>query len=176
MHTIGYRFLRSTALVGLVLTVAPAALGAQAAIEARIDSLFAAFTQPGTPGCALGVAREAVERPGLATSMRCCEHDDHDLEAAGVQAVHVAAILLLQRDAGVADDDVRRCRSCLTTVPVTLRHAASHVRPQGLGAIAGIRGGHAIPGPRAMPTRRDHRRVRELNFPPGTEHDNSNTN
>jgi CubicO group peptidase (beta-lactamase class C family) len=183
---IGHNAPRWTLLVGL-LTVAPASLGAQAAIEARIDSIFAEFDQPGTPGCALGVARDGqvlLERAwGLADLERSVANTPTTIFEAGSVSKQftAAAILLLQSDGRLSlDDDVRRWMPELPDygAPVTLRHLLHHTSGmRDWGSIAGIAGWPR--NTRALS--HDHvlaiiARVRELNFPPGTEYDYSNTN
>lgn len=137
-------------LVALALTAAPASAGAQAAIEARIDSIFGAFRQPGAPGCALGVARDGrvlLERAwGLADLERGVANTPATIFEAGSVSKQftAAAILLLQRDRRLSlDDDVRRWMPELPDYrsPITLRHLLHHT--SGLrdwGTVAAIAG------------------------------------
>ena len=174
-------------LAALALTASPASAGAQAALEARIDSIFGEFRQPGAPGCALGVARDGrvlLERAwGQADLERGVANTPTTIFEAGSVSKQftAAAILLLQRDRRLSlDDDVRGWIPELPDYgsPVTLRHLLHHT--SGLrdwGTIAGIAGWPR--NTRALS--HDHvlaiiTRVRELNFPPGTEYEYSNTN
>lgn len=176
-----------TILIGLALAALAAPLGAQTAIETQMDSIFGQFNQPGAPGCALGVAREGrvvLERAwGLADLERGVANTPATIFEAGSVSKQftAAAILLLAREGRLSlDDDVRRWMPELPDFgsPVTLRHLLHHT--SGLrdwGSVSGIAGWPR--NTRAL----SHAhvlaiisRVRELNFPPGTEYDYSNTN
>jgi CubicO group peptidase (beta-lactamase class C family) len=178
---------RRTILIGLALAALAAPLGAQTAIETRMDSIFGQFSQPGAPGCALGVAREGrviLERAwGLADLERGVANTPATIFEAGSVSKQftAAAILLLAREGRLSlDDDVRRWMPELPDYGsrVTLRHLLHHT--SGLrdwGSVSGIAGWPR--NTRAL----SHAhvlaiisRVRELNFPPGTEYDYSNTN
>jgi CubicO group peptidase (beta-lactamase class C family) len=178
---------RAAALAAWMLAVVPGMVCAQTALEARIDSIFAEFSRPGSPGCALGVARDGrmvLERAwGLADLERGVANTPATIFEAGSVSKQftAAAILLLQRDGRLSlDDDVRRWIPELPDYrpPVTLRHLLHHT--SGLrdwGTIAGIAGWPR--NTRAL----NHAhvlaitsRVRELNFPPGSEYEYSNTN
>ena len=176
-----------TLFVGLVLAAAAAPLAAQDPVDARIDSIFRAFQDPNGPGCALGVAvdgRTRLERAwGLAdVERRVANTPATILEAGSVsKQFTAAAVLLLAKDGKLSlDDDVRRWMPELPDYGsrITLRHLLHHT--SGLrdwGSIAGIAGWPR--NTRAL----SHAhvlaiisRVRELNFPPGTEYDYSNSN
>jgi CubicO group peptidase (beta-lactamase class C family) len=178
---------RHSVLVPLALAALASPLGAQAALDARIDSIFAAFDRSDAPGCALGVARDgrvALERAwGLADIERGVANTPTTIFEAGSVSKQftAAAILLLARDGRLSlDDDVRRWMPELPDygTRVTLRHLLHHTSGmRDWGSVAGIAGWPR--NTRAL----NHAhvlaiisRVRELNFPPGTEYDYSNTN
>ena len=179
--------MRQARLVGLLLAAVAGPLGAQATLVARLDSIFGQFSQPDAPGCALGVARDGrmlLERAwGSADLERHIANTPATIfEAGSVSKQFTAtAILLLVRDGRLSlDDDVRRWIPELPNYgsPVTLRHLLHHTSGfRDWGSVSGIAGWPR--NTRAL----NHAhvlaiisRVRELNFPPGTEYDYSNTN
>jgi len=181
---------RRTHVCGMILATLVAPLAAQtpdAAVVARVDSIFRAFHQEGVPGCALGVAQDGqvrLERAwGLADVERRVANTPATIFEAGSVSKQftAAAVLLLAKDGKLSlDDDVRRWMPELPDYGsrVTLRYLLHHT--SGLrdwGSIAGIAGWPR--NTRAL----NHAhvlailsRVRELNFPPGTEYDYSNSN
>src|SRR5580765_260745 len=155
-------------------------------IAPNVDAVFAKWSSS-TPGCAVGVAADG--RPVLARGygMADLEHDvliapDTIFEAGSVsKQFTAAAVLLLAREGKLSlDDEVRTHIPELPDVgaPLTLRHLLNHT--SGLrdwGSVAGIAGWPR--NTRAL----DHTvvlqiiaRMRELNFPPGTEYEYSNSN
>lgn len=165
----------------------PAGLAAQANLEARLDSIFAPFNRPDAPGCAIGVTqhgRVVMERAwGMADLERGVANTPATIFEAGSVSKQfaAAAVLLLARDGRLAlDDDVRRWVPELPDhgAPVTLRHMIHHV--SGLrdwGSVSQVAGwgrdSRAIDMAHVL---RTIARVRELNFPSGSEYDYSNTN
>lgn len=174
--------------IALLLAAAPLAAQARPAlVEARLDSIFARQSEPGAPGCALGVAeggRVVVEGAwGLADLEREIPITPETIFEAGSVSKQftAAAVLLLARDGKLSlDDDVRRWMPELPDygASVTLRHLLHHT--SGLrdwGSMAGIAGWprdtRALSHAHVLAITS---RVRELNFPPGSEYDYSNTN
>ena len=107
--------MRHPVLLTFAVVALASPLGAQATLEARIDSIFAAFNRLDAPGCALGVARDgrvALERAwGLADIERGVANTPTTVFEAGSVSKQftAAAILLLARDGRLSlDDDVRR--------------------------------------------------------------------
>ncbi|MGH7522111.1 MAG: serine hydrolase domain-containing protein [Gemmatimonadales bacterium] len=164
-----------------------AAAAQQPALEARMDTLFRQYASAQSPGCVAGVAqngRVLLERAyGMADLERNVPLNPSSILEAGSVSKQftAAAILLLARDGKLSlDDPVRRWVPELPAFmqPLTLRHLLHHV--SGLrdwGSIAGIAGWPR--NTRAI----DHThvlqiiaRMRELNFPPGTEYEYSNSN
>jgi CubicO group peptidase (beta-lactamase class C family) len=178
---------RQYIIVGLTLAAAAAPLGAQTPLEARIDSVFRQFGGPETPGCALGLARHGsvlVQRAwGMADlERRIALTPTTILEAGSVsKQFTAAAILLLAREGKLSlDDDVRRWMPELPeySTRVTLRHMLHHTsgfRDWGsVSAIAGWpRNTRALNHAHVLAI---ISRVKELNFPAGSEYDYSNTN
>ncbi|HKA57318.1 MAG TPA: serine hydrolase domain-containing protein [Gemmatimonadales bacterium] len=175
----------SSSLLVLVSVTAP--LAAQTSLEGRVDSVFRQYTSTETPGCVVGAAqrgRVLLERAfGMADLERSVALTPSSILEAGSVSKQftAAAVLLLARDGKLSlDDPVRRWVPELPEImqPITLRHMVHHM--SGLrdwGSIAGIGGWPR--NSRAL----DHRvvlqiigRMRELNFPPGTEYEYSNSN
>ena len=171
----------------LMTTVALPLAAQQVSLEARMDTLFRQYTSTETPGCVAGVAqngRVLLERAyGMADLERNVPLTTASILEAGSVSKQftAAAILLLVRDHKLSlDDPVRRWVPELPAFmqPITLRHMLHHM--SGLrdwGSIAGVAGWPR--NSRAL----DHAivlqiiaRMRELNFPPGTEYEYSNSN
>jgi CubicO group peptidase (beta-lactamase class C family) len=179
--------MRLTLVLSMTATVAAAPLAAQASLEGRADSVFRQYASNATPGCVLGVAqggRVILERAyGMADLERNVALTTGSILEAGSVSKQftAAAILLLARDGKLSlDDPVRRWVPEVPDFgrPLTLRHLLHHT--SGLrdwGSIAGVAGWPR--NTRAI----DHShvlqiigRMRELNFPPGTEYEYSNSN
>ena len=172
----------------LVSAVAPvAAQTPQSPLDARVDEVFRQYASTTTPGCAIGVAQQGrvlLERAyGMADLERGVALTPASILEAGSVSKQftAAAVLLLARDGKLSlDDPVRRWVPEVPDFgqPLTLRHLLNHT--SGLrdwGSIAGIAGWPR--NTRAI----DHTqvlqiisRMRELNFPPGTEYEYSNSN
>jgi CubicO group peptidase (beta-lactamase class C family) len=176
--------MRTTLLA--ILLLLPGIGSAQADPAARVDSIFAAWSVAGAPGCAVGVAQNG--RPVLrrAYGLADLEHEvpntpETVFEAGSVsKQFTAAAVVLLARQGRLSlDDDVRRY---IPEVPdygrtITIRHLLNHT--SGLrdwGTVQEIAG-----WPRGT---RIHThahvldivsRQRALNFNPGAEYLYSNT-
>ena len=163
-------------------------LAAQTPLEARADSVFRQYASAQTPGCVVGVAqggRVVLQRAyGMADLERAVALEPSSILEPGSVSKQftAAAILLLASDGKLSlDDPVRRWVPEVPDFggpPITLRHLLHHT--SGLrdwGSIAGVAGWPR--NTRAI----DHRhvlqiiaRMRELDFPPGSEYEYSNTN
>ncbi len=175
-------------MLALLLMVAARPLTAQSrAVEPRLDSIFAAWNSDTSAGCVLGVAQNGntiLERAwGSADLERGIALTPASILEAGSVSKQftAAAVLLLARDGRLSlDDDVHRWLPELPDygAPVTLRQLLHHTSGmRDWGSIAAIAGWPR--NTRAL----DHayvlaitRRLRELNFPPGSEYEYSNTN
>lgn len=180
------------ALVGPVaLVVAPADTAAQLGrpagdVTARVDSIFAEWNTPGSPGCAVGVSeagRVAVTRAyGLAELEHGAPNSPSTIfEAGSVSKQFTAASILLLAQQGrlSLDDDIREHVPELPEygVPVTVRHLIHHT--SGLrdwGNVAAVSG-----WPRTTRAHtHDHvleilSRQRSLNYPAGEEYSYTNS-
>jgi CubicO group peptidase (beta-lactamase class C family) len=176
-------------MIVALLMVAASALTAQAMrpVEVRLDSIFAAWNSDTSAGCVLGVAQNGntvIERAWGSADLerRVALTPASILEAGSVsKQFTAAAVLLLARDGKLSlDDEIHRWLPELRDygAPVKLRQMLHHTSGmRDWGSIAGIEGWPR--NTRAL----DHayvlaitRRLRELNFPPGSEYDYSNTN
>jgi len=173
----------------LLLVSVSAPLAAQTSLEGRVDSVFRQYASTESPGCVVGAAqhgRVLLERAyGMADLERGVPLTVSSILEAGSVSKQftAAAVLLLARDGKLSlDDPVRRWVPEVPDFgggqPVTIRHMLHHM--SGLrdwGSITGVAGWPR--NSRAL----DHRQVlqvigkmRELNFPPGTEYEYSNSN
>lgn len=159
-------------------------VSAQSTDAARVDSLFAGWSQPGSPGAAVAVLRdgEIVLERGYGSAQV-----EHGVPITPATIFHVASVskqftafavaLLAQRGVLSLDDEVR------THIPelpdlgarITLRHLIHHtsgIRDQWeLLAMAGWRLDDVITKDQVLGLAT---RQRELNFEPGSEHLYSN--
>jgi len=174
---------RRKRLLVALLTVAGAPLSAQASL----DSIFAPWNSDTSAGCVLGIAQNGhtiLERAwGRADLERGVALTPASILEAGSVSKQftAAAVLLLAREGRLSlDDEIHRWLPELQSygTPVTLRQLLHHTSGmRDWGSIAAIEGWPR--NTRAL----DHayvlaitRRLRELNFPPGSEYDYSNTN
>ena len=136
----------------LAPAVMPAALAAQEATDAaaRLDSVFARWDSPESPGCAVAIGREGRTIMERAYGMADLEHGlpnttETIFEAGSVsKQFTAAAIVLLALDGKLSlDDDVRTYVPELPDygTPITIRHLMTHT--SGLrdwGSVAAISG------------------------------------
>jgi CubicO group peptidase (beta-lactamase class C family) len=178
--------LRRTFLSLIACTLAPAHLFAQAHPGARIDSVFARWDLPASPGCALGVDNGDDAPTFRAYGMADLEHDVPNepstiFEAGSVsKQFTAAAVMLLALDGSITlDDDVRKYIPEVPQYdwPITIRHMLTHtsgLRDWGsVAALSGWRRGLRV-------HTHDHvldivSRQSALNFQPGHEYSYSNT-
>ena len=176
-------------LLAVVVFAPTPRLAAQAtrSLEARLDSIFAPWNSDTSAGCVLAIAQDGrtmIERAwGSADLERGVALTPASILEAGSVSKQftAAAVLLLARDGRLTlDDDIHRWLPELPDygAPVTLRQLMHHTSGmRDWGSIASIAGWPR--NTRAL----DHayvlaitRRLREVNFPPGSEYDYSNTN
>src|SRR5262249_33298402 len=116
-------------------SAAPGAAGGAGDLAAKIDPIFADYTKPGVPGCAVGVYRAGESAFARGYGLANLEHDlriekdtAFDLGSVSKQFT-AAAILLLVQDGKIAlDDDVRKYVPELPDYgrTITLRHLLHH--------------------------------------------------
>ncbi len=175
-------------LVAASMFLAGAALPAAAQSfppNAAVDSLFARWARPESPGCALGVVRDGrfiYEKGygsanldyGIPNSPRMVYYIGSDSKQFTAAAV---ALLSLQGRIGL-DDDIRRYFPELPDygTPITVRQLVYHtsgIRDMYvLMSLAGLRLEDVFPDEEAM---RLLARQKELNFKPGTDWNYSNS-
>lgn len=169
-----------------ILLLAPATANAQGTPDARVDSIFARFSAPGSPGCAVAVARGAAPVLTRAYGMADLEHDVPNTPATVFEAGSVAkqftaaAVILLSQQGKLGlDDEAGKYFPELPDYgrPITIRHLMNHT--SGLrdwGTVVDIAG-----WPRGTRTYTHAHvldvvsRQKSLNFAPGSEYLYSNT-
>ena len=175
-----------------LLLLVPGIASAQATVArapsqvARVDSVFARWDRPTSPGCAVAVRENGTPLLVRAYGMADLEHDAPNLpetvfEAGSVskQFTAAAVVLLAQQGKLSLDDDVRKHVPELPDygTPITLRHLINHT--SGLrdwGAVMSIAG-----WPRTTRTYTHAHvldvasRQKALNFAPGSQYLYSNT-
>ncbi len=177
--------IRHVLLVPAALLAATAA-PAQAPVDARVDSLFAQWNAPTSPGCAVGVSQNGRTVLSRAYGSANLEHGIPNTPETVIEAGSVskqftaAAVVLLARQGKLSlDDDVRRYIPEVPDygTPITLRHLLNHtsgLRDWGsVVALAGWpRGTRIHTHAHALDV---ISRQRSLNFTPGAEYSYSNT-
>ncbi|MFP2927393.1 serine hydrolase [Pyxidicoccus sp. 3LG] len=158
----------------------------KADVVAQVDRVFARFTEPGSPGCAVAVSQGGQTLLERAYGQANLEHDLPNTPSTVFEAGSVskqftaAAVLLLAQDGKLSlDDSVRRYVPELPDcgVTLTLRHLIHHT--------SGLRDWGTVVEAAGWPrgTRihtHEHvldvvSRQKALNFPPGTEYLYGNT-
>jgi CubicO group peptidase (beta-lactamase class C family) len=152
---------------------------------ARIDSIFAEWDRPDSPGCALGVYRDGqiVYSRGygmadLERNVPITPHTVFDIGSTSKQFTAASILLLAQQGKLSLDDDARTHIPELPaySAPITIRHLLHHT--SGLRDYIGLL---TLGGARIDDVTTDEdalaiiARQKELNFPPGTEHLYSNS-
>ncbi|HET7229744.1 MAG TPA: serine hydrolase domain-containing protein, partial [Longimicrobium sp.] len=176
--------IRHLLFVPLALLAVPAA--AQPDPAARVDSLFAAWNKPESPGCAVGVSRNGRTVLSRAYGSANLEYGIPNTPATVFEAGSVskqftaAAIVRLARQGKLSlDDDVRRHLPEVPDygTPITLRNLLNHtsgLRDWGtVMQLAGWpRGTRIYTHAHVLDV---VSRQRSLNFTPGSEYSYSNT-
>ena len=187
-----YRRPRWSSLGLAALLAVPAGVRAQqaqtasTALSARVDQIFGAAPRPGSPGCAVGAARDGRVLYTQGYGLANLEYDVPITAASIFESGSVAkqftaaAIVLLAQDGKLSlDDDIRKY---LPEVPdfgetIRIRHLLTHtsgLRDQ--WELLGIEGhgpGTQVHSPATTLDLVAHQKA--LNFPPGTEYSYSNT-
>jgi CubicO group peptidase (beta-lactamase class C family) len=176
------------ALFGACTTAAPRRPATTATLSgaADIDSIFAEFDRPGSPGCAVGVYRAGELRFAKGYGMASIEHavpiTARTPFVVGSVAKHFtgfAVHLLARRGKLSLDDAIRRH---LPEVPdlgdtVTVRHLLHHTSGfrsyEDLLSLVGWNRDHPLSREQALATVAAHR---TLGFPPGERYQYGNTN
>ncbi len=174
----------------LQLCVVPGAVVAQpspaAALDTRVDSVFAAFNRTSTPGCGIGVDRAGVPLVRRAYGMANLEtgtpFSRHTISESGSTAKQfvAAALVMLARDGTLSlDDDVSRWVPEVKAfgARITVRQLLSHT-----SGIPDRYALHDVQGRAAGETDHTNAEVldvvahlHELNFAPGEDYLYSNT-
>jgi YD repeat-containing protein len=180
--------LRLLPVLPLLLVALPLAAQGNPRVEphrAAIDSIFAPYAGPGSPGCAVAVVAGDGEPWTAGYGTASLEHGvpitpRTAFYAASVSKQFTAFVVALLADRGLLslDDDVRRW---IPEVPdfgptITVRHLVHHT--SGLRDYFGLLGltGWQDDGPLTEPAFLDLvSRQRGLNFAPGTQYRYSNT-
>lgn len=181
-------FMRRTALLVLIVGVAPSTARAQGAPDsaAAVDRIFANWSSRQSPGCAVGVARNGQTILERAYGMANLEYDVPNtpqtiFEAGSVskQFTAAAVALLAQQGKLSLDDEVSKYIPELPDyeTPITIRHMLTHtsgLRDWGTVALA-------TGWPRGTRTHTHAHvldivsRQKSLNYTPGAEYLYSNT-
>ena len=161
-------------------------LGSAPAVSDRaVDEIFAAYSKPGAPGCAVGVIRDSKLVFGRGYGLANIEHDIpltsktvFDIGSTSKQFTAAAILLLEQQGKLSVDDDVRKF---VPEVPpygqtVTIRHLLHHtsgIRDYlTLMSVAGVNFDGVTTDDDALKL---IVRQKALNFTPGSEHLYSNS-
>ena len=171
---------------GLALFVATPAHGQSADFAARwVDSIFARYASPSSPGCAVGIVRDGTLQLAKGYGMTDLQgrvpitpRTSFYLASLAKQFTAMSIVLLAQDKKLTLDDDVRKW---VPEVPdfgytITLRHLLTHT--SGLRDYMTLLALTGWPSDGPL-TRRDFldlvSRQRDLNFPPGEQSMYSNT-
>jgi CubicO group peptidase (beta-lactamase class C family) len=169
----------------LIAAVLPAATAGQQAADLRVDTVFAQFDRPDSPGCALGIYRDGGIAYARGYGMAVLEHGVpitpatiFDIGSTSKQFSAAAIALLAQDGALSLDDDVRRWVPELPEYGrvITIRHLLHHTSGLrdyiNLLTLGGARIDDVTTAADALAA---IVRQRELNFAPGDEHLYSNS-
>jgi CubicO group peptidase (beta-lactamase class C family) len=177
---------RTVAFVLAMLTSAALTLASQQrASRPEIDSVFAEWSQPGSPGCALGLYQDGAIIYERGYGMADLEHDVPIVPetvfyvgSLSKQFTAMTAALAMQQGRLSADDPIRKYLPELPEYasPITVRHLIHHTSGlrdyNTLLSIAGRRGDEAFENRTVL---RITARQKRLNFEPGDEYLYSNT-
>lgn len=172
-------------MLAVVVAALAGPAGAQDPAPAAIDRIFAAFARPGSPGCALAVAREGRVVYARGYGLANLEHavpissgTVFDIASTSKQLTAMSVALLARKGKLSLDDDVRKWVPELPAYsrPITLRHLLHHTSGLRdyveLFDLAGVR-------TEDLTTEQDAlsllARQKETNFAPGDEHLYSNS-
>ncbi len=184
----GWRVIRQLASVALVVVV-PSAVRAQrpAIVAARIDSVFAPYTTPGSPGCAVGVYQDGAMAFARGYGLADVQHGapitpQTPFTTGSLSKQFTAAsVLWLAREGKLSlDDPVRRHVPELDPMhdvgPVTVRQLIHHTSGmRDWWALVNLAGLRFDDGYRPDDVLRLAARQKALNFAPGSAYAYSNT-
>jgi CubicO group peptidase (beta-lactamase class C family) len=173
-------------LLGLSALPEPARVSAQSeALTARVDQVFAPWSKPDSPGCALAVIKDGKIIYQRGYGMADLEHNLAITPASvfyvgsvSKQFTAFAIALLAQQGKLSLDDEVRKHLPELPSygAPITVRHLLHHTSGlrdyNTLLALAGRRGDEAFNNDDVLEITA---RQKELNFKPGEQFLYSNT-
>lgn len=150
-----------------------------------MDEVFAAYAKPGSPGCVVGVVRDARLVFARGYGLANIEHDLPltstsvlDIGSTSKQFTAASVLLLEQQGKLSVDDDIRKFVPELPSYgqTVTIRHLLNHtsgIRDYlTLMSVAGVNFDGVTGDDEAL---RIITRQKALNFPPGSEHLYSNS-
>ena len=175
-------------LLALLLGAIPLAAQSNSlppALAARVDSVYARFTAPGSPGCALGVVRDGRLDYARGYGLASVEHEVpitpatvFDLGSVSKQFTAMAIVLLAQDGKLSLDDEIQKFVPEVPRYaqPVTIRQLLHHT--SGLRDYIDVLGWSGI-GEEAVTTDADAllaiAKQRAPNFAPGSEYLYSNS-
>ena len=154
-------------------------------VTGRVDAVFARFTRPDSPGCALGIFQNGAITYSKGYGSANLEYgvpitpSTPFISGSVAKQFTAAAIALLVEQGRISlDDDVRKYIPELPDygAKITIDHLVHHTSGLrdfwALVQVAGMRydDGYAVGDVIRLAARQKH-----LNFPPGTEYDYSNT-
>jgi CubicO group peptidase (beta-lactamase class C family) len=168
-----------------VLASLPASLPAQSLPSAAIDSVFRRFAAPGSPGCALGIARdgELVHSRGYGLAsvelgVPITKETVFDIGSVSKQFTAMSVVLLAQDGKLSLDDEIQKYLPEVPRYsrPVTIRHLLHHT--SGLRDYIDVLSWSGV-ADEAVTGDRDAleaiARQKAPNFPAGAEHRYSNS-
>lgn len=171
-------------VAGLALLLLPLAAAAQEPEARAVDSLFAVYDRPGSPGCGVGVIRDGAfahradyGTADLARGRPLGPRSTYYMASVSKQFGAAAVALAALQGRLSLDDDVRKYVPELPEYerPITIRHLVHHT--SGLRDYLGLLGlAGRLAGVNAdADVVRLIARQRALNFPPGTRYSYSNS-
>ena len=122
-------------VLALSMTPAIAQEGGNGANKSRVDSVFAQYDKPGSPGCALGVIKDGKLIYARGYGMANLEHNIpngpnlvYDIGSTSKQFAAASILLLAQQGKLSIDDEVRKYIPELPAYqrPITIRHLLNH--------------------------------------------------
>ena len=139
-RTTTVRVVPTVPLCLLATVLATTALSAQSALDgalsARVDSVFARFTAPGSPGCAVGVVRDGRLDYARGYGLASIEHGVpitpatvFDIGSVSKQFTAMAIVLLAQDGKLSLDDEIQKYLPEVPRYPagaITIRHLLHH--------------------------------------------------
>jgi CubicO group peptidase (beta-lactamase class C family) len=186
MNAAIYLTRRASIPAALLLAAAmPSSTPAQDQRSARVDSIFASFAVPGSPGCAVGAIKDGRLVHGRGYGLANLDYDVpidtrsvFYLASVSKQVTAFALALAAQEGKLSLDDDVRKYMPELPDygTPVTIRHLVHHTSGvRDYLTLIPLSGRHADDAWTDAAFLDLIARQKALNFTPGTEYLYSNT-